>query len=550
MVYGVASIIATEIQTDIGMAEKKPSEPLEAEHSYLDVGPTGPRRWVLVIGTLLVMLAIVAAFYGLYTINQNPAPTLSPEPAALTQVALAATGTAAGAATPSRVPVLITPSATPTATTAVVPSAEPPTYTVQQGDSLIVIARRLNVDVDDLTALNQLSGETIFPSQVLLVPPTVTPWPETGPFPHIVRSGETLSSIAALYQVGVEEIKTLNGLTSDAIFSGQQILIPAGGVRPPTPTPTPEPWVAAVITGALDSTYSLTAIKGHFTLHIPPDTRAATASETSKVGQMVETALDQVQNVLGRRFTGRFEVYVSNTLFDEPHTAQRSFSRTEEEYLFLLYDGSGTPAERLYFTTYALTHLVAAQTWGEAASPLLREGLAVYLAGQALANETAQERRYLSPTQFCTAYHQAGELPRVSRELAFEGHLGHLDQYLAAGCFVGHLIETEGISTFSQVYLNGDYRAVYGRTLNQLESDWLVTLSEPPADLPFDAAELTQVATRVDDAYRRLWADFEGTPAQFLAYARLDRARLSLWQGRLAAAQVHLDALEALLGEP
>jgi LysM repeat protein len=531
------------------MAEQEPSEPIEVEHSYLDVGPTGPRRWVLVIGTLLVLLAVVAAFYGLYTINQSPAPTLSPEPAALTQVALAETESA-GAVTPSRMPALVTLTATPTATLTIIPTAEPPTYTVQQGDSLIVIARRLNVSVDDLTALNQLSGETIFPSQVLLVPPTVTPWPETGPFLHVVRSGETLSSIATLYRVNVEEIKTLNGLTSDAIFSGQQILIPAGGVRPPTPTPTPEPWVAAVITGELDSVYSLTAIKGHSTLHIAPDTRAATAAETSKIGQMVETALDHVQTVLGRRYTGRFEVYVSDTLFDTPHTARRSFSRPDQERLFLLYDGSGTPVERLYFTAYALTHLVAAQAWGAAASPLLGEGLAVYAAGQALASETASERRYLLPTQLCAALQQAGSLPRVSRELAFEGHLGHLDQYLAAGCFVGHLIETEGTSTFSEVYLNGDYRAVYGRTLTQLESDWIAALGEAAEDLPFDAAELAEVATQVDDAYRRLWADFEGTPAQFIAYARLDRARLSLWQGRLTAAQEHLQVLETLLGEP
>jgi hypothetical protein len=321
-------------------------------------------------------------------------------------------------------------------------------------------------------------------------------------------------------------------------------------VRPPTPTPTPEPWVAAVITGELDSVYSLTAIKGHSTLHIAPDTRAATAAETSKIGQMVETALDHVQTVLGRRYTGRFEVYVSDTLFDTPHTARRSFSRPDQERLFLLYDGSGTPVERLYFTAYALTHLVAAQAWGAAASPLLGEGLAVYAAGQALASETASERRYLLPTQLCAALQQAGSLPRVSRELAFEGHLGHLDQYLAAGCFVGHLIETEGTSTFSEVYLNGDYRAVYGRTLTQLESDWIAALGEAAEDLPFDAAELAEVATQVDDAYRRLWADFEGTPAQFIAYARLDRARLSLWQGRLTAAQEHLQVLETLLGEP
>jgi hypothetical protein len=71
-----------------GMAENESPEPTEVEHSYLDVGRTGPRKWVLMIGAILVSAAILAAFYGLYTINQGPSPTLSPDPLALTQEAI------------------------------------------------------------------------------------------------------------------------------------------------------------------------------------------------------------------------------------------------------------------------------------------------------------------------------------------------------------------------------------------------------------------------------------------------------------------------------
>lgn len=524
------------------MPDQESPDRTEVGHSYLDVGASSPRRWMLVVGAIGVVLALVAAFYGLYAINQSPPPTFTPD-LAQTQAA------AAQLHTPTVVPTLVASTPTPSAAVVITPTVEPATYTIQQGDSLIVIASRLNVNINDLTALNQISGETIFPDQVLLVPPTVTPWPDTGPFPHFVSAGETLLSIAALYQVTVEEIKNLNGLTSDTIFSGQRINIPANGVRPPTPTPTPVPWEPAVISGTLEAIYPVSAVTSHFTLHIHPDTQAARASEISRIASLVETALDHSLDALQRPFDGRFDVYVADTLFDAPHTLQRSFGESDLRRLFLLYDSSGAPPERLYFFTYALTPLVSARTLGESSSPLLREGLAVYAAGRALSSEVAAARGYLTLTQFCSAYQQTGKLPRVSRTLTFEGHLGHLDQYFAAGCFVGFLIEGEDSAKFEQVYRSGDYLAVYERTLNQIESDWITTLQETVNELPVNAAELVRVAGDVDDAYRRLWDGFEGTATQFAAYERLDRALLALFQGRLRASQAHLALYEALLND-
>ena len=191
------------------MPANESPETTEEEHSYIDVGrPVGPRMWVLVIGAALIVLALAAAFYGLYTINQGSSPTLSPDPILLPQEIVAETPDR-DPAIASATPVFATSTPITTATLAITSTTESPTYTVQQGDSLIVIANRLNVDVDALTALNQLTGEAIFPDQVLLVPPTVTPWPEAGPFPHIVSQGETLLAIAARYDVTLEELKAL-----------------------------------------------------------------------------------------------------------------------------------------------------------------------------------------------------------------------------------------------------------------------------------------------------------------------------------------------------
>jgi hypothetical protein len=47
---------------------------------------------------------------------------------------------------------------------------------------------------------------------------------------HVVRSGETLSSIAARHGLTVAALKTHNGLTSDVIRPGQRLLLPVIGV--------------------------------------------------------------------------------------------------------------------------------------------------------------------------------------------------------------------------------------------------------------------------------------------------------------------------------
>ena len=82
---------------------------------------------------------------------------------------------------------------------------------------------------------------------------TPTPGPD-GRIVWVVKANDTLLSISIISGLSVEEIKALNNLTSDTIFEGQQIVLGLGGpeeatstpgptptATPPLPTPTPKP---------------------------------------------------------------------------------------------------------------------------------------------------------------------------------------------------------------------------------------------------------------------------------------------------------------------
>jgi LysM repeat protein len=60
----------------------------------------------------------------------------------------------------------------------------------------------------------------------------------TGPIEHVVLAGQWLYSIARMYDVEVQEIRDLNGLTTDAVFPGQVLLIPTDDSITPTPGAT------------------------------------------------------------------------------------------------------------------------------------------------------------------------------------------------------------------------------------------------------------------------------------------------------------------------
>ncbi len=148
------------------------------------------------------------------TPTATPTPTLTPSmPTPMSPA------TATPAATPSPTSA---PTSTPTPT-------RPLTHTVQSGDTLLGLALAYGIPVAALQIANDLGESTLlYPGQVLSLPDP-TDWHGATPYwiVHTVRSGETLSTIAAAYDVTLAQIMAVNGIAdADLISVGTDLIVP------------------------------------------------------------------------------------------------------------------------------------------------------------------------------------------------------------------------------------------------------------------------------------------------------------------------------------
>ena len=98
-------------------------------------------------------------------------------------------------------------------------------YTVKKGDSLYSIANTYKISVDDIKKVNNLSSNLLSIGQTLKIPTTLSIEPTPEVITYTVKSGDSLYSIATKYKITVDELKSINNLTSNILQIGQVLTI-------------------------------------------------------------------------------------------------------------------------------------------------------------------------------------------------------------------------------------------------------------------------------------------------------------------------------------
>lgn len=105
-------------------------------------------------------------------------------------------------------------------------------HIVRPGETISSIAKKYDLSPETIILANNLEGNKISPGQELIILPV-------DGLIHIVSKGEKLTEIAKKYQANLEDILAFNNLScEEEIFENQALIIP-GGKLPPKPKPIP-----------------------------------------------------------------------------------------------------------------------------------------------------------------------------------------------------------------------------------------------------------------------------------------------------------------------
>lgn len=114
-------------------------------------------------------------------------------------------------------------------TSLVIPSAATTSlYIVKTGDSLYSIAKRYDTTVADLMRINNLKSNLLHVGQQLKIP--INDIGNGNDYIiYVVKSGDSLYTISKKYGITVNDLRKYNNLSSDLLSIGQQLKIPNSG---------------------------------------------------------------------------------------------------------------------------------------------------------------------------------------------------------------------------------------------------------------------------------------------------------------------------------
>lgn len=216
--------------------------------------------------------------------------------------------------------------------------------------------------------------------------------------------------------------------------------------------------------------------------------------------QTTERSVAFVQERLGTRLASPLEVYFIGRVIGQGGYAQEGIVLSYPDRLY-------TGEELEIILRHEATHLLDASLVGPATPPMLREGLAVWVAEGHYRSEPIPSR--------------AGALLRLNRYIPLaqlvEDFYGHQHEigYLEAAALVAHLVETYGWDEFLSFYrwtgvptdmppadaLDRALRHSFGVGLEETERAFQTWLSAQPTT-PKDAQDL-ELTVRLFDAIRR-----------------------------------------------
>jgi len=181
-------------------------------------------------------VAVTSQAMATSTVSTDPTPTVG-----VGETVIAADPTSTTTAdSPTPIPTMTpttepgttpAPTATPEAESTPAPSTGQFEYTVRTGDTLWGLALRFGTTVEEIRSLNSLTSDIIYKGDKLVIPGAAVEDSVT----HVVQAGENLFRISLKYGTTVEAIAATNGIINPTfIYVGQELIIPQGSGSPGT----------------------------------------------------------------------------------------------------------------------------------------------------------------------------------------------------------------------------------------------------------------------------------------------------------------------------
>ncbi|MFJ7978338.1 glycosyl hydrolase family 18 protein [Peribacillus sp. NPDC096379] len=185
-------------------------------------------------------------------------------------------------------------------------------YVVKTGDSLFSISTKYRINMDSIRITNGLKTDRLVPGQDLLIPTNV----------YIVQPGDSLYSISQMALVPIETIRLYNGLQSDLLTVGMNIYLPprlkheGEGLSYITPS-IPAKNIANVKAFASINTYF-----GIFEYHILEDGSLSTLDDQHLIGLLRENKVAPLAVITNLTETG-FSPELTRKVLNNPEVRER-----------------------------------------------------------------------------------------------------------------------------------------------------------------------------------------------------------------------------------